>query len=367
MEEQKMKNLKLFFAKALLIPVFIAFILSSRLCFAQVSITDLDISMILVNQEDGSIMKVKDNEIELEVKSIIFEENNTLDNILISNGIIPDGESLGILYLINPKININSIKANTSLKVPVIKAKKKAPTISKEAYLVTLTLDKEIKRDLISESVSLRNNIEQINSIQVDQFRSSIDKEKFIQNVSFIAEKIDAFRVAIKERTRPLSSEMIKQIYNEVKQINIIFNRLVNDKKKLEDAEFETIELINENMEIRMQFLYEKKGPSGLPLRCPEVSVVVKTINLKKGNKEIYNLRIYYVSRALWENRKDFEESFDKLSSPTNRSLPEANYYIWAGKPDDSTPISDIKLLKVRKTEEEEIIEVDLAIKEYNQ
>jgi hypothetical protein len=363
MEEQKMKNLKFNLIKVFLIPVFIVYMIPARLCFAQVAIKDLNISMMLVNQKDGSTIKVLDNEIELAIKTIIYEENNTIDNILISNGIIPDGESLGILYLINPGIDEDSIKTNTTLQVPIIKKKEDTTTIYNEAYLVALTLDKEIKKDLIKEFSNLRNFMEQIATIQADQFGSSTDKEKFIQNVSFVAEKIEAFKVALMERTRPFSSEMIKQIYNEVKQINIIFNKLINDKKKLTNTEFEVIELINENMEIRMRALNEKKGPSGLPSRCPEISVVVKTIDPKQDKKEIYNLRIYYVSRALWENRKDFEESFDKLSSPTDRMLPEANYYIWAGKANDSTPVSDIKPLKVRKTEGIEIIEVELVIK----
>ncbi len=66
--------------------------------------------------------------------------------------------------------------------------------------------------------------------------------------------------------------------------------------------------------------------------------------------------------QALWKYRHKYESSFGKLSSPTERSLPEATYFFWAGRPGDSTPLSDRKKESVRKSEMSKKIEVELVI-----
>ena len=99
-----MKNQVFNWNKALLIPALVALNFTAGTCFGQVGIADLNISMMFVNQKDNSSVKVVGNTIELASEKIIYQENNAIDNIIISNGIIPDGESLGILYLINPNI-----------------------------------------------------------------------------------------------------------------------------------------------------------------------------------------------------------------------------------------------------------------------
>ena len=173
---------------------------------------------------------------------------------------------------------------------------------------------------------------------------------------------MESFKVVIKERTRPLSSETLQQMTTEAKRMNAILNDIINNNKNVNKNDLDTALLISKDMDIKMKSLAEQKGVGELPSRWPDVLVTVKTIDVHK-DQEINNMRVYYVPQALWNYRASEAKSFDRLTSPTDRVLPEADYYIWAGKLDDSTPLTERKTLEVRKVTGKEKIELDLAVK----
>jgi hypothetical protein len=328
----------------------------------ETKLTELNISMTLINLRDKSSTNLSSEDAELTTKKIIMKENDNIQKLLTGNGIYADGESIGILYHLNPGMDPKSIKAGAEILFPVIKMKKQLASSSKEDCLVALTLDKKIKQDFI-------NTIKQFDIVAAGisslSFNSSIPpevKDKFIALTKPIMENMETFKVLIRERTRPLSSEMILQMNDEGDQMISIIEKITHKNYILTNNDIESIELIAKNMTIRMKTLDEAKGAGGISSNWPEVSVFVRAIDVSHG-KEINNLRVYYVGQGLWNDRIKYEKSFDKLTSPSERILPEADYYIWVGKPQDSTPLSDRKSLEVRKKAENEKIGIDLIIK----
>jgi len=345
--------------KFVLIFTVIISIYSVTNTIAGTGIEGLDISTMLINQKDHSKINATDINIELTTKRIVFKETDTIDKILISNGIYPNGESLGILYRINADIDEKVIKTNTLLTIPAI-------VKPRENCLVVLTLDKGIKQDFLKTLKLLDKHVEQISNVQIGQFGSITEKEQFTQSIKSITKSMDFFGEAINRQTRPLSSEMLRQMNDEAKLMNLVLNNTVNNKQGFGASDMEAVDLVLKNMNIRMQSLNEKKGPGGLHSRWPEVRVTVKTIDTNRG-MEVHNLQIYYVPKALWPYRKDCEKSFDKVTSPSDRDLPEADYYIWAGKKSDPTKesilLTDRADLEVRKKTQQQNIEKDLVIK----
>lgn len=86
-------------------------------------------------------------------------------------------------------------------------------------------------------------------------------------------------------------------------------------------------------MDLRFNRLEEVMGTAGLPPRWPEVKVTVKTIDAQGAEKN--NLQVYIVPEALY-GKPGYTTPFDKVSSPTDRTMPEAYYFVWAEKPGDN-------------------------------
>jgi K+/H+ antiporter YhaU regulatory subunit KhtT len=322
----------------------------------------LNISMALINQRDGSSKILPPGSIELASQKVTFKEGDKLEKLLASQGIFADGESVGIVYLLNPGLDAKSMKAGAEIILPFVKDKKQFSGEFDKGSLVALTLDKDQKQEFLKVLRELEASTTSLMGLSAKQFESPEEKSKFIKTTKSIVDKMGGFKIVIKERTRPLNSEMLQQMNSEAKQMNSILDNIIKHNQNVSKNDLETAELISRDMDIRMQSLAEQKGVGGLPPRWPDVLVTVKTINVQQG-KEIPNLRVYYVPQALWNYRNGIEKSFDRLTSPADKALPEADYYIWAAKPGDSTPITERKALEVRKPTGKERIELDLAVK----
>ncbi|MCX5893604.1 MAG: hypothetical protein NTW80_11660 [Deltaproteobacteria bacterium] len=329
----------------------------------ETGIAALNISLALINQRDGSSRGLPEGSVELASQKVTLKEGESLEKLLASNGIFADGESIGMVYQLNPTLDAKAIKPGAEIMVPFVKDKKQLSGEFAKGGLVAVTLDKAKKQEFIKLLKELEVAATGLSDLKVQQFDSPEEMAKFSKTTKSVVDKMAGFKVVIKERTRPLNSEMLQQMIGEAKQMTSILNKIIKVDQKVSKDDLQTVELTAKDMDIRMQSLAEKKGLGGLPLRFPELLVTVKTIDVEKG-KEISNLRVYYVPQALWNDRDNqYKRSFDRLTSPADRVLPEADYFIWAANPHNGTPLTEKMALEVRKTTGREKIELDLAIK----
>lgn len=328
----------------------------------ETGLSSLNIAMTLINQREGSSKILPQGSVELAAQKVTLKEGDSLETLLFSKGIFADGESIGVVYRLNPALDAKAIKSGAEIMVPFVKDKKQFAGEFDKGGLVALTLDKEKKQEFIKVLKELDAAMTSVAKLQPQQFDSVAEKDTFLKTTKSIVDKMESFKVVIKERTRPLSSETLQQMTSEAKQMNAILNDIIKNNKKVSKNDLETALLISKDMDIKMKSLAEQKGLGELPSRWPDVLVTVKTIDVQK-NQEINNMRVYYVPQALWNYRASEAKSFDRLTSPADRALPEADYYIWAGKLDDSTPLTERKTLEVRKVTGKEKIELDLAVK----
>jgi hypothetical protein len=322
-----------------------------------------DISMTLIHCKDKSSVRLASDNAELMTRKVTVDENENIQQMLTSNGILADGESIGILYLLNPGIDPRSITHGTEIILPVIKLKNKEASGPRDNCLVALTLDRKAKQDLLNTIKRLDVAAAGITGLSSKSFSSPEAKDTFAVLTKSISENLGTFKILLRERTRPLCLETIQQMNDEAEQMISILDKIAHETEyKVAANEIRSVGLIAKNMSVRMKSLDESKGSGGIPSRWPEVRVSIRVVNTVDGN-EVKNLRVYYVAQGLWNNRNKYERSFDKLSSPSERDLPEADYFIWAGKPQDSAPLSDRKSVEIRRKAENEKIELDLTIK----
>ena len=329
----------------------------------ETSLAALNISMTLINVKDKSSIKLTSEDVELTTTKTIVKENEDVQQLLTSNGIYADGESIGILYRLNPTMDPKLNNKGAEIVVPTIKTMKPITGYSRDKYLLALTLDRKMKQDLLDGIRRLDVAAAAISGLGTEPFGSTAIRDSFTVLTRTILESMETFKVLIRERTRPLSLELIRQMNDEAEQVISMLDTITHKKGyRLTENDIGSARLIAKNMTVRMKSLDETKGSGGIPSRWPEVRVSIRVVNTVDG-KEVKNLRVYYVGQGLWNTRSKYERSFDKLSSPSERDLPEADYYIWAGKPQDSTPLSDRKSLEIRRKTENERVELDLTIK----
>jgi hypothetical protein len=325
-------------------------------------LSSLNISMTLINQGTGYSKLLPAGSVEVAEQKVTLKEGDSLEKLLTSRGIFADGESIGVVYRLNPALDAEAIKAGADVVVPLVKDKKAFAGEFDRGGLVALTLDKEEKKEFIGILREFQAAAASVVNLQPEQFNSVAEKDAFAKTTKLIFDEMESFKVVLKERTRPLNSDVVVQMIGEAKLMNAILTDIVKLNRKVGKDDIEAAVLIAKDMDIRMKSLAEQKGLGQLPSRWPEVLVTVKTIDVQKG-KEVNNMRVYYVPQALWKYRDTEAKSSDRLTSPADVVLPEADYYIWAGKLDDATPLTERKTLEVRKTTGNEKIELDLAVK----
>jgi len=233
----------------------------------ETGVASLNISMDLMNQRDKTSRSLPEGSTKLTSQKIIFKESDSIEKLLTANGISADGESIGILYRLNPDLDFKSIKAGSEIILPIIKDRQKLTNEFSGGYLVALRLDKELKQDFLRALSELKTSAGETSGLKLQQFESPEAKDKFVGTTKSIVKKIEAFKWAVIYRTRPLSSAMLQQMLYEAEQVQLVLIKIIKDNQEVSKADFETLDLVEKNMNIRMKALVEEKGEGagGLP------------------------------------------------------------------------------------------------------
>ena len=297
-----------------------------------------NISIDLISIDTLSTFNNKNIKLCFKREKILNNISNELERMLVKHNIRIDSENLGIIY----DINNNTLTDNEEFLFPAIRGIEKFKN-----YSILLTLEKDLKINLIKDIDKL-----------YDIYNRKYVNDNTYNFVNSILDNLQTISIVIKERAFFISSIVLHQISNELNLLNIV----LENKKKISNKELKNMKLIDENLKIRTKYFIEKRGKSAItPIVWSEISVCVKTLN-SKTKQDVHNLRIFYIQQALWDYRNKYQHSFNKLSSPSQMKLPEASYCIWAGLPNNPTPKSDIKKVKVRNNMNKKKIEVELSI-----
>ncbi len=320
-------------------------------------LSHLNITTVLFNPHKNTTLTVPLN-IYTEIQKYSADKN--IKKIFKQNGILLDGESLGLFYELNPDYN-NETPNIYKIVVPKFSGNKDYLKALEDGYLVAITLDRNIKIEFIKMSETLGLLKDQVSKNYNALFEFNDVKSTFFENLNSICEIMRLFRVLLVERTRPLSSEVIHQMTNEGEYLTHQLTEVLEKKHELSTSTVEFVKQIMINMEIRSSFLKEKKGPGKMPDRWPESRVIVRIFNLKNGKRtEVQDLRVHYVPKALWKVREKYKDFFCQIGSPVSKTIPCANYCIWASKPENAAePLTEKMELSLRK---EEQVELDLVM-----
>ncbi len=325
-------------------------------------LNNYDISFELIQPSDETTESLDSTEVQLKVEEVQFEKGDTLSSLLMGVGIFPNAEAYGALYRLNPNLDPETIEPGTTLRVPTFKGSDSLLVRIKEGKRLLISFDTTLKKNL-EETIKRINALSpEFSSLPSSSFPTVDDQDTAVMQVEQIVGWLRIVRVEFKLRSRPLNSDMLRQIQGEAELLESIMKNAVEQQEQLTEEDIDLLSKIHENMKVRMATFNEAMGPGDPPSRGREVLVQVRILDPKTG-QEVDQIRVYYVSEALYSKRDKYAEHFHKLSSPIEQWLPEADYNIWAQFPSfDDRIATDVLSVKVRKQSDDQpmIVEVQL-------
>jgi hypothetical protein len=322
-------------------------------------ISGRDISFSAVTS-DGTPVPTDVQGVELKWVPIAVRAGDSIKQLLEANAIYPDVEAYGLIYDLNPALTSTSlIKEGDQLILPGIERGDVRPTLP-NGQLVALTVDARLKTELLNRVEALDNTITAISDLGVDRFNDANQRSSIVRSLKDVSDSFAVFAGVIKEKVVPVNSEVVSQVDAEAELLKHTLDQFVQTQGKPKPEDLDTINLIDEDLKVKRRNLTDVRGPNEPPARWPLGVVIVKTLG--QDGREIPNLEIYYVPEALQTDVPSIK-TFNRRSSPSQQSLPEANYVIWAGRPGQGTveaALSDLKKVSVRKSSDASV--VDLSI-----
>jgi hypothetical protein len=335
----------------------------TRLAFAGLqNFTDLEVQghrvRLSLLGSDRTTKSWPDERPRLTVSSVTVKPDDTIHSLLIGNKIRPDIEAFTLVYELNPQVqSLKSLKAGTTLLLPLLQPGPKLSAELEAGFKVALTVDPDVK-DTLGRNTQVLTTIFPVNAtLTPSKVANGVSVESSGQAARYVVNRLEFFRRSIIRRNgRPVTRETLEQLIGDAETMTALLTPVMKGERRLTADDARQIVSIQKDIKIKeTHFVQVAAGEP--PDAWPKVKIVVRTI---KQGKPVSGLRVYYVPEAL-KTRADQVRPFDTLSSPCERKMPEADYIIWASKDNNSKPISVMQRLIVRK--ESTTGPVDLAIR----
>jgi hypothetical protein len=238
-------------------------------------------------------------------KSIKLKNGETVEDKLKESGVSPTSDSVSLIYDWNPQIgDFHDIKPGETITIPAVSDANRITPAS-------MFVDSDVKSRLSQRASTLQNTSTQTREVRAASSEFG-DTAKALQ-------------------TYPASGEMLIQVDTEGQLLDAYSKKTV-----LTEEDKIRIGHIAADLRLKRDAAHTEKAD---PL------VEVRTV-MKGSGKEVGDYTVFFSAVELYQLVRD--RSFPQPSSPTKQRLPVANYYIWAAKAGDPSPVSDRKRVEVR-------------------
>jgi hypothetical protein len=296
-------------------------------------------------------------QIRLITKRITIRSGDTIEGLLTAASILPDAESFGAVYTLNPALDPKSLTPGREVALPAAEGGTVLSTALRDGYLVALTLDVPGKRDLLEQIGALQKISPHVASLEGARFPSASDQQRSIDNLNSTTTFLGSVRTVIQEQTRPLDPDLLWQLRMETRHLVTMLGPIAQGQRSVTEENIRSLHAIAENMRLRADRFSRVRGPGDPPERYPRVRVMVRTVGADQ--KIMPGMRVYYAPEALY-GVANAAKPFRELS-PAGEYLVEANYRIWATVGTDPRPASEILQLSVRRPAGGADLAVDLV------
>jgi hypothetical protein len=222
----------------------------------------------------------------------------------------------------------------------------------------------DVKRRFESNAATLLELSEIASRLNNSAFESPEEKERVRNSIQNVTRSVVFVQRQVEAGKLHFSEEVLTQINGLTELMNLILGELNQSDPVLQKSDQRIVLHVQDDIQRKMSNINDIKGldPPEQIARYPQFLVTART--LKRNGKEESLLTIYYVPQAMYGTNleKEYTRSFGSLSSPSKQELPEADYFIWAGRGVDRTPVTKVKDLIVRKPSGIKSILIDLMV-----
>ncbi len=261
----------------------------------------------------------------LTTQKITAKPGDRLEKLLTEHGVYADGEALGLVYTLNPDVKSQKLAAHQKLILPVAQqgGESCAP-----ACLVAVTRDRDRKKSLHETSDALAELQAKLGSQEShsDPVKAPPGLGKSAASISSSVRAID---LAVRERARPLDPELVRQTSDDAALVRGWLDKVARGEVKPSAAQVSSLDAYAVELAARAAQLDEKMSVDASD-RWADVELTVRLLGAQSSA-----LRIYYATEIQFFFKDEARYSaFSQLTAPFVRTLPEGNYRVWAGDPD---------------------------------
>jgi hypothetical protein len=291
----------------------------------------------------------------LETDTVAVQPKAKVGELLRSRSIIPDGDALTMVYLLNPDVrNVDVLESGTALVLPMVPPNKIAPGTQVELSLVP-----ETKRQLNRTAREIDSLAVRFDEISAERAGTPDERKKLAEALEKVRGYLGDLNTLVQEKKMPLSPEMLTQSLDGARLVRETLDRTLRPDGQWSAEDRQTIAEVAGDMALKARNFDEIRGPGKSPVRWRDVRVVVAVVQLP-GQKPVSDLRVFYAPQALV--KKPFAvHPFPGFSPQVAARLIEADYVFWASSPGNSRPVTELLPQPIRRNPKDEI-QIQIAV-----
>jgi hypothetical protein len=289
------------------------------------------VELQVVKADDLAAVPWPAGPIDIERVSTVVKTDSNIYMMLQANGIAPDSEAFAVVYDLNPQItDLNALVPETPIQLPSVIPAQALTEIRKARYLVEMTVDPELRRQLNT----------QIESLQ--QFGTAVGQLTTDPNVQLRIKNLLGWYQQIEKRFKrktdpPLRQSTLVELQSEASVLNAIFQDAVRQHRQMSEAEQKQVASIYEDIQLEMvQYGQVLAGVAPKSQTAYSVTVIIKGID----PRVLERVRVYYTYNGLFRTLPADPPvtsfGFTRLGSGISENLLMKSYQIWASKDGDS-------------------------------
>jgi hypothetical protein len=307
--------------------------------------------------------------------AIRVRRGDALDKLLGTQGIALDGNSLALVYTLNPNLrHAAALAPGTELVLPTARDRPELRQVLAQGGRARVNLAAAVKRELHGSADSLRALTVQAAEVPARGWGGEAAKQTTLAQISRAADHVSALAQLADDNSTPLDPEALRitlaearwlerTLRSTLQRASQVFIRASDEGDKAWTAtDRERLSAVLADFTVQASGLNEIRGgpgDPGIPDRLADALVVVKVDDQQQA--PFPGLRIYYVPPALLDSQADVGW-FYTLSPKASRRLPEAHFLLWAGRDGDFTPLTPRVPVEVRRQPQDHAIEVQLRV-----
>ncbi|NKB81093.1 MAG: hypothetical protein GKS05_04215 [Nitrospirales bacterium] len=229
-----------------------------------------DLSFRLINPHDHSSVPLDATKIKLTSQTVTLKKGENIQTLLEKRlRIEADGESIGLLYSLNPGLDEKTLLSNSELVVPKIEGGEQLSKSLEEGKLVRLTTDHQLKKEFWRRVKTLEGFKQNLSKVGIEKFESSEDRERVFLSVNNFRQSVGLVKKVMERRIRPLNKKAILQFNAEIAMLNRILRDAITEQRRITSEQADAIYMLAEETKGRIAGLMEEKGDGGMYLPFP--------------------------------------------------------------------------------------------------